>query len=146
VDGVIYAASHSGVLAAIDQRSGQRVWARGLASTQTPLVAGDAVFVVTVDGELAAIERNTGQVFWVKQLARFEDEKERKGRIAWTGPILAGGKLVLASSKGEAVIVNPGDGEITKTVRVGAPVYIAPVAANGRVYLTTDDGRIVALR
>ncbi|MBL8557252.1 MAG: PQQ-binding-like beta-propeller repeat protein [Hyphomonadaceae bacterium] len=146
VDGVIYAASHSGILAAIDQRTGQRLWARGLASTQTPAVAGDTLFIVTVDGELAAIERMTGQVFWVTQLKRYRDEKDRKGRIAWTGPVLAGGKLVLASSEGQAVVVNPASGAVDKTLNVGGPVYIAPIAAAGSVFLLSDEGKLVVIR
>lgn len=146
VDGVIYAASHSGILAAIDQRTGQRVWARGLASTQTPAIAGDALYVVSVDGELTALERTTGQAFWVTQLKRYRDEKDRKGRIAWTGPLLAGGKLVLASSEGQAVIVNPTTGAVEKTLNVGGPVYIAPVAAGGQVFLLSDEGKLVVIR
>lgn len=146
VDGVVYAASHSGILAAIDQRTGQRIWARGLASTQTPWVAGDALYAVTVDGELTALERTTGQAFWVTQLRRYENEGDRKGRIAWTGPLLAGGKLVLASSQGDAVIVNPTTGVVEKTLKVGGAVYIAPIAAGGHVYLLTDEGKLVVIR
>lgn len=146
VEGVVYAASHSGILAAIDQRTGQRIWARGMASTQTPWVAGDALYVVTVDGELAAIERATGQVFWVTQLRRYEHEKDRKGRVAWTGPVMANSKLVLASSMGQAIIVNPTTGAIERTIHVGGAVYIPPVMAGGQLFLLTDGGKLVVLK
>jgi outer membrane protein assembly factor BamB len=145
-DGVVYAASHSGILAAIDQRSGQRIWARGMASTQTPWIAGDALYAVSIDGELTAIERTTGKPFWVTQLRRYKEEDERKGRIAWTGPVLVGGKLLLASSTGEGVVVEPTTGAVEKTLRLGAPVYIPPVVAGGQVYLLTDEATLVALR
>jgi outer membrane protein assembly factor BamB len=146
LEGQVYAVSHSGVLAAIDQRSGQRVWARGLASTQTPWAAGDALYVVSVDGELAALERTTGRAFWVTQLQRFRDEDDKKGRIAWTGPIMVGGKLLLASSEGEVAIVSPDTGAIESTVEVGTPVFVPPIAAGDTVYLLGDDGRLIALR
>jgi len=146
LDGIIYAASHSGILAAIDQRTGQRIWARGLASTQTPFIAGDTLYTVSVDGELAALEKSSGQAFWVTQLRRYDDEQDRKGRISWTGPILAGGKLILASSHGEAVVVNPGTGAVEKTLKVGGAVYIAPIAAGGKVYLLTDEGKLVVIK
>lgn len=144
-DGAIYAASHSGVLAAIDQRSGARRWARGFASTQTPWVAGDALFAVSVDGELAAFDIATGRAFWVTQLRRYRDEEDREGRVAWAGPILVGGKLFLANSLGDAVTVNPQTGAVESEIEIGGPVYITPVAADGVIYVLTDEGRLVAL-
>jgi outer membrane protein assembly factor BamB len=146
VDGVVYAVSHSGVIAAIDQRTGQRLWARGLASTQTPFVAGDALYVVTVDGELAALDRKTGGAFWVTQLQRYEKENDKKGRVSWTGPIMAGGNLILASSQGDAVFVSAANGQIVKTMDLGAPIYIPPVAAGGMVYFVDDKAKLIALR
>jgi outer membrane protein assembly factor BamB len=145
-DGVIYAASHSGVLAAVDERSGQRIWSRLLASTQTPCVVGDTIYVVTVEGDLAAIDKATGGAFWVNQLPRYENEKKKKNRIVWTGPIMVGGNLFLASSEGEAVLVSPADGVVKRTIKVGDSVFVPPIAANGTVYLVNNKGQLVALR
>ncbi|MGE0044130.1 MAG: PQQ-binding-like beta-propeller repeat protein [Hyphomonadaceae bacterium] len=146
VNGVIYAASHSGVLAAIDLRTGQRVWSRSFASTQTPWVAGDVLYAVTIDGELAAFDRATGAAYWVRQLRRFEDEEDRRGRIAWTGPIMWGGRLILANSIGEVVSVNPVNGEPVATRDVDQAVFIPPVAANGALYIVTDSARLIEMR
>jgi outer membrane protein assembly factor BamB len=147
VDGdVVFAASHSGVLAAIDLRSGQRVWARPFASTQTPWVAGQVVYAVSTDGELAAFDRATGGVFWVSQLRRFENDRNRTGRIAWQGPIMVGGRLVLASSIGEIVAVSPESGQTIATEEVDDPVFIPPITANGNIYVVTNDARLVVFR
>ena len=144
--GVVYAASHSGILAAVDMRSGQRVWSRAFASTQTPWVAGDVLYAVTVDGELAAIDRESGGVVWLKQLRRFEDEEDRKGRVAWTGPIMVGGKLVLANSLGEVVAVSPETGDVTAERDLHQPIFIPPIASGGNIYIVTDEARLVILR
>ena len=145
-NGVVYAASHSGVLAAIDIRTGQRVWSRSFGSTQTPWIAGDVVYAVSVDGELAAFARDTGAVYWIKQLRRYENERDRKNRISWTGPIMVGGRLILANSLGEVIGVTPQTGEIAAHEDVHDPVFIPPVAANGMIYLVTDDAKLVVLR
>jgi outer membrane protein assembly factor BamB len=136
----------TGVFAAIDQRSGQRLWARGMASTQTPLVAGDAVYVVTVDGEAAAIDRATGKVFWVSALRRYEKEKKKKGRISWVGPLMANGKLVLANSLGEGVVLDAETGKEEKTFKVGGSVFVPPISAGGVIYFLTDEAKLVAVR
>jgi outer membrane protein assembly factor BamB len=145
-DGFVYAASHSGILAAINQRTGQRVWARAFASTQTPLAAGDVLYAVNVDSDLVAFERSSGRIHWVRPLRRFTDEASRQGRIAWTGPVMAANKLVLASSEGEVTLVDAATGQVERTFRVGGKVFIPPIAANGVVYVLTDDGTLVALR
>jgi outer membrane protein assembly factor BamB len=144
--GAAYAASHSGVLAAIDLRSGQRIWARTFASTQTPWVAGDVLYAISVDGELAAFERRTGNIYWVQQLRRYRDEGGRKGRVAWTGPIMIGGRLVLANSEGDVVAVSPANGQTLATADVGQSVFIPPIAANDQIYIVTDEARLVVLR
>jgi outer membrane protein assembly factor BamB len=145
-NGIVFAASHSGVLAAIDLRTGQRVWARAFASTQTPWIAGDVLYAVSVDGELTAFERTTGNIFWVRQLRRYEDEDDRQGRVAWTGPIMVGSRLVLANSLGEVVAVSPVDGQTLATEDVDQPVFIPPVTANGQIYVVTDEARLVVFQ
>lgn len=144
--GAAYAVSHSGVLAAIDLRTGQRIWARAFASTQTPCVAGDVLYAVSVDGELVAFNRMTGGVYWMTQLRRYADEEDRKGRVSWTGPIMVGGRLVLANSVGDVVAVTPENGQIVANADVDQPVFIPPIAANDQIYLVTDSARLVVLR
>lgn len=144
--GVAYAVSHSGVIAAIDLRTGQRVWARGFASTQTPWVAGDVLYAVSIDGELAAFNRATGGVYWMTQLRRFRDEHDRQGRVAWVGPIMVGGRLVLANSVGDVVAVTAQTGQIVANAEIGQAVFIPPIAANNQIYLVTDEARLVVLR
>lgn len=145
-NGVAYAISHSGLIAAIDVRSGQRIWSRGFASTQTPWVSGDVVYAVSVDGELTAFDRATGGVFWVSQLRRYRNERGREGRLSWTGPIMVGGRLVLANSVGDVVGVSPQNGEVVATADVGAPVFVPPIAANDQIYIVTDKAQLVVLR
>jgi outer membrane protein assembly factor BamB len=145
-NGVVYAASHSGVLAAIDVRSGQRGWARSFASTQTPWLAGSVLYAVSIDGELAAFDAATGNIYWVQQLRRYEDENDRKGRVAWTGPIMVGGRLVLANSVGDVIAVSPENGQTVANTNVGKPVFIPPISANDQIFIVTDEARLVVLR
>ena len=66
-------------------------------SFNTPWVAGDFMFLVTIDGELLCVTRRDGRVRWVQTLRRYRDEKAKRGKVVWTGPILAGGRLLLAN-------------------------------------------------
>ena len=130
----------------MDLRTGQRLWARTIGSIQTPMVAGDHVFVVTTDSQVVCLERATGVVRWVRELRRFEDVEDRKGRVVWSGPVLASNRLVLASSRGDVAVLNPADGAVVRELRADGPVFIAPIVADDTVYVLSDSGSLTAFR
>ncbi len=144
--GLVFVVSHGGRLAAIDIRTGNTVWEASIASLQMPWVAGDFIYVVSVDGELACISRDEGGIIWVTQLQRYKNKKKRKGRITWAGPVLAGGYLIAVSSRGQIVKVAPDTGEIVATEKIGGTSVISPVVANEKVYVLTEDGKLIAMR
>jgi outer membrane protein assembly factor BamB len=146
MDGTVYAMSHSGTLVAIELRTGERLWTQPAGGLHTPWVAGDFLYIVTSEAELVCLNRHSGVVHWITQLELFENPNRRKNRIAWAGPVLAGGRVFLASSGGDAVVVNAYDGEIIREYSLGGPVFVAPVIANETVYVVTDDARLLALR
>jgi outer membrane protein assembly factor BamB len=142
----IYVTSHGGRTAAIDLRSGERIWTTDVGSIETPWTIGDFVLLISLEGELVALSREQGRVRWISQLPAFEDPDDREGRINYAGPILAGGRIILASSDGQVLSLNPTNGELIETVEIGAPVNVAPVVADGTLYLLSDDGALIALR
>lgn len=142
----VFAVSHGGRMVSIDLRTGERVWTADIGSIETPWVAGDYVFVISTDAELIALTRNLGRVRWVSNLPGFKNEKTRKGRINWTGPIMAGGKLILVSSQGDLHFVSPDTGEIERVEELDGGVNVSPVVANSTLYLLTDDGELIAYR
>jgi len=144
--GYVYVVSHGGRLAAIDIRSGQAAWTASIASTQMPWVAGDFIYVVSVNGELACISRNDGGIIWIAQLRRYKNEKKKKGRITWAGPVLAGDSLVLVSSEGDIIKVSPRTGEIELTEEFGEGSVIPPVVANEKLYVLTEEGKLISMR
>lgn len=146
VDDFVYAMSHSGILAAFDLRSGERLWTQPAGGLHAPWVAGDFLFLVTSDGEVVCVERANGRIRWITQLQQFESERRRRGRIAWSGPVMAGGRLVLAGSHGGAVILSATDGTIQREINLGDPVFVAPIIVNETIYVVTDEARLIALR
>jgi outer membrane protein assembly factor BamB len=144
-NGVAYAVSHSGVLVAIDIRTGERKWAKPFASTQTPCLIGDVLYAVSVDGELTAFDIATGNVYWVSQLRRYQNEDAHKGRVAWTGPIMVNSKLILANSLGEVAAVSPATGQTLTHVELGQPFFIPPITANDQIYLVSDSAHLFVL-
>ncbi|GAB4526682.1 MAG: PQQ-like beta-propeller repeat protein [Amphiplicatus sp.] len=144
--GLVFAVSHGGRLSAIDIRTGRPVWELPVASLQMPWVAGDYLYLVSVDAELVCVQRESGAIVWVSQLRRYEKEKKRKGRIAWAGPVLVGDHLVLVSSRGDIVKASPLDGAVIEQKRVGDGFMIAPIVVDEKVFVLNEEGKLVALR
>lgn len=144
--GLVFAASQSGVLAAIDGRTGNRVWQQPIGTTQAPALAGEYLFIVGVDAELACIKAGTGQVVWVQELEKFKKPEKQKGRITYAGPVVANGRVLVASSKGELIAFDPQTGDETDRLKLGDPVYIEPIAVQDKLLILTDDARLIAIR
>lgn len=145
-DGYVVATAQSGVISAFDLRNGQRVWTQPAGSLGYPWVAGDFVYTVTTGGEVACLSKTSGAVVWTRQLRAFKNEKKRKERIAWAGPILIGNALFTVSSSGRAVEINPYNGEVLRDSKIGDPVFVSPIVANQTVYVLNDKAKLIALR
>ena len=144
--GRVYAVGHSGILVAIDLRTGQRVWDAPIAGITQPWVAGDFIYALTLDAELACVDVRNGKIVWVTQIQRFEDEEDQEGRIVWNGPVLASDRLIVVGSHEEALSISPYTGAVLSRQELAAPATLPPVFANRTMYLLNDDGDLVAYR
>ncbi len=144
--GRVYALGQGGRMAAYELVTGQRIWELNLAGISTPAIAGEWIFTLTDDARLLAIARSTGRVRWITQLQQFRDEKDREGPIFWVGPVLAGGNLWVASSRGEIWKVSTGEGSAELFADIDQPVSLAPVVADNYLYVLDDSGTIHAWR
>lgn len=145
-EGLVFAASQSGVIAGVDQLSGAVKWRQTFGSIHTPAVSGQFVFAVNTDSQVACFDKNDGAVLWVTQLERFENEKKRKNRIVWTGPVIVSGHVLLASSEGDVVLIAPQTGEVQKTLKTKRKIFIEPIVAGEKVIMLSDDAELIAIR
>jgi outer membrane protein assembly factor BamB len=144
--GRVYALGQGGRMAAYELITGQRIWELNLAGISTPAIAGEWIFTLTDDARLLAIARSSGRVRWITQLQGFKNVKKKEGPIFWTGPVLAGGHLWVASSRGELWKVSAGEGSATLFADIGQSVSLPPLVADGMLYLLDDSGTIHAWR
>jgi len=143
---VVFVISHSGVMAAINLNTGDRLWSRDIGGIQTPWAAGDYVYVLTTDEQIICLTRKEGKVKWIHQLQRWDDTEEKSGPIVWAGPVLVSDRLVVVSSNGVAAAVSPYTGELLGKMEIPSGTFIPPVVANGTLYLYTSNAELVALR
>ncbi len=144
--GRVFAIGVDGLLVSLDLRSGRRLWERDVGGSETPWVAGESMWVLTQEQALAALDPRDGRPFWVDSLERFHNVKQQSGSVYWVGPLLAGGKLIAASSDGQIAAFDPARGTLLGSRKGGNSVTISPIAASGTLILLDDEGTLAAYR
>ena len=145
-NGQVFAVGQGGRMVALDIITGQRLWELNVAGIDTPWVAGDWVFVITDEAKLLCIYRQNGHIRWINQLPQFLKAKSKKGEIEYSGPVLAGGRLIITGSNGALIFVDPTSGAFQGQTRLPAGASLPPVVANNTLYIYDDRGQLSAFR
>ncbi|MHC0054965.1 PQQ-like beta-propeller repeat protein [Actibacterium sp. D379-3] len=149
VDGdVIYVASQSGRTVAIKAAGGERLWTAEEGSYSPVLPVGGSVFLLSDEARLVRLDAATGDLIWAVDLPYFVKKKPKKFKSvhAHYGPVLAGGRLVVASDDGLIRFFAPEDGKLLGTTELRGGATSDPVIANGTLYLVTSNGQLHAFR
>lgn len=144
--GRVFALGQGGRMASYQLVTGQRIWEISIAGITTPIVSGEWVFALTSDAKLLCIQRASGKIRWVAQLQRFKKEAKKVGSITWRGPVLAGGRLIVANGEGEVWSIGIAEGSANLAFDLKKPVSVSPVVAGGTLYILDDSGTISAFR
>lgn len=130
---------------ALTANTGEVIWDIPIGSAATPLVTNNHVFLITHDGYMRALQQDTGYQVWSTNL-RNQQARNQPPVGGWYGPLLAGGTLIVGSSEGALIFLNPRNGERLHELRVGSPL-VAPLSlADETLLVTTRDGLIRAYR
>lgn len=143
-DGVVYGLSNSGLMSASWLSNGRSIWEQEIAGFNTPWAASDYLFMITNDNAVVAIHRREGGIKWVKSLVVGDEKAKRKPRLS--GPIMINNLLTIVSETGQMIFVSPQTGEEVSRADIPDDVKIAPVVANGVMYLLTADATLYSYR
>lgn len=145
---VTYAGSASGRLRALRTDTGERVWDAAEGALGPVWPAGGSIFLVSDESRLVRLDAATGQVIWSVEMPHFlrDSPRRRQAVVAHYGPVLAGGRLVVASSDGEVRFFAPESGALTGALALPGGAAAAPAVAGGVLYVVSQSGQIHAFR
>ena len=147
-DGVIYAANQAGRTVAVNAGSGARVWTAPEGAFGTVLPVAGSVFLVSDRNELLRLSAADGSRVWGTALPEFTRERPtRRSQIfAHHGPVLAGGRLIVASSDGLLRSYDPVSGSLVGVADIPSGATTAPVVAGQTLYVVNRKGNLIAYR
>ncbi|QCO54507.1 quinoprotein [Pseudorhodobacter turbinis] len=149
VDGkTTYMGNQSGRLMAVETASGTEKWSAREAAYGPVLPVGGSVFLISDEAKLVRLDAETGAPVWSVEMPYFEATKAKKLSTitAHYGPVLAGGRLVVASADGLVRMFNPVDGALVGTVELPGGAAAAPAFAGGVMYIVSQNGQLHAFR
>lgn len=144
----VYAGSHSGRLVAFDLDGGDRIWTALEGALGNIWPAGDSVFAITDRLQLARIATADGEVIWKTDLPGYVKDKPRRRSEVYAhyGPVLAGGRIVVASSDGFLRFFKPEDGSLAYQVAIPGGASSQPTVAGRTLYVVSGSGQLHAFR
>jgi outer membrane protein assembly factor BamB len=147
VDGEIVVVPYpTGEVVALRASDGQGVWSESLARTRTasslgsmsdaasPAIDGGTVFAVGHAGRMVATELKNGERVWSTNTP------------GMNRPYVAGDAVYVVDTGGQLIALGRRDGKALWTTRLsGAKSWSGPVLAGGRLWLTSDTGKLVGV-
>jgi outer membrane protein assembly factor BamB len=142
--GRVIAVGVGGLTICVDLRSGRRLWEQETGGTEAAWIAGEWVFMTNDVGQVAAIGRDGGQVRWVASLRPAPRGNRAPERIALSAPVLAGGRVLVGTSRSELVAIDPASGAVAGRTALPGSLTLQPIVAGNLLLAATDDATLVA--
>lgn len=144
----VYVGNQSGRLLALNLGSGARLWTADEGVIGPIVPAGDSVFLVSDINQLLRLEAATGARIWAVDLPDFVKERPRRRAQVFAnhGPILAGGRVHIASDDGTLRSFDPTNGALVASVEIPGGATSDPVVAGGALYVVSTNGQLHAFR
>ena len=138
----VYAVGNNNLLVAIDLRSGQRIWEREIGGANQPAIAGKYMFLLSNNAFLLAIDVESGKIVWETKVPAGNEIEDKVG-VSYAGPLLSNNRLLVNTSNGYTFYISPYSGEILGFIEPEDGSSLPPIAADGKVVITTSDAEIV---
>ena len=146
----VFVGTHSGRMVALSVHDGERLWTAREGALGPAWPVGDSVFFVSDLNQLVRLDAGDGSVIWAVDLPGYKPRRnpnrKRDEAYANLGPILAGGRLLVAGSDGVIRQFNPEDGSLAGQIAVPGGATTRPVVAGGVLYVVSTKGVLHAFR
>ncbi len=117
-------------------------WKFDINSTNTPIIDGNNVFLVSRNGFFINIDKLSGEIIWSTDILKILKEKKRNTYI--TGFVLGSNKIYATTRNGFIIISSANNGKVETSKKIGDPIISNPVISNGSLYILTKNSKLFA--
>ena len=144
----VFAGNQSGRLYALDLGSGKTIWTAREGAITPVWPVGGSLFVISDLNELLRLDASDGSRIWGVPLPNFVKSRPRRQSeiYAHHGPVVAGGRVLVASSDNALRSFDPASGALLGVTEIPGGATTAPVVAGGTLYIVSRKGQLLAFR
>jgi outer membrane protein assembly factor BamB len=144
----VYVGNQSGRMSALRLENGAHIWTADEGPMSPVWATDDAIFLVSDKNELVRLRSEDGSRVWGAKLPFFVKSKPKRQAEVYAhyGPILAGGRLIVASNDGYLRLFDPVSGALVGSIEVPSGATTNPVVAGGVLYVVGASGQLHAFR
>lgn len=139
----VYAIGNGHTFAAIETRTGERIWDLPISGNYQPVVSGKYVFVISDDSTLYAIDNENGKIIWQQKLPLSEGNKENLFALR---PLLVDGYILATISDGRVFKISATDGTIVDITDLGDEIFVSPIVANKHLIFSTANAELIIFK
>ena len=115
-------------------------WMQDIKSSNTPIIDGKYIFLVSDDGYFLCLDRKTGKIIWSTNILKILKEKKRNTKI--TGFVMGSGKIYATTLNGFLIISSATLGNVESYKKIGDSITAPPVISEGSLYLLTENSKV----
>lgn len=132
----VFVAGFQGRVAMLDIDNGQIWWAKDASSYRGFGLDDRELYLTNANGVITAMRRTDGNQQWEQAALR---------QRGLTAPVVVGDSLVVGDYEGYVHWLSKVDGTVQARAKTdGERITNAPVVADGRIYVQTDGGKLIA--
>ena len=115
-------------------------WKFNINSTNTPIIDGNNVFLVSRNGFFINIDKKSGKIIWSTNILKIL--KKRKKNTHITGFILGSDKIYSTTHNGFIIISSATNGKTESFKKIGDSIIANPIIADGSLYILTNNSKL----
>ncbi len=148
VGDTVYVGNATGRVMALSAATGQQRWTAREGAYGPVWPVGGSMFLISDEGQLLRLNAANGDMIWSVDLPYFVRERERRRNaiFAHYGPVLAGGRMWIASSDGLLRGYDPASGTLAVTTEIPGGAATTPIVVGGALYVVSQNGQLHAFR
>ncbi|MBQ6854779.1 MAG: PQQ-binding-like beta-propeller repeat protein [Alphaproteobacteria bacterium] len=134
----VYLVGNAGKTGAFNLQTGTPQFIQNIGGQNTPMISGNALFMITNRHTLVALDKQDGKLIWETDLESTEPKK-----IVWNGPVMVNNALITTSNKGDILLIDALTGTIKQKMK-DKKLSNQPIIGNNKIILYTNDADLIA--